>query len=187
MQTLEEAKRDFEALMDGQQEAACPDTEDQGHEPVAVDPLEEAQKACEAMQAVLKEKEAELEKAQIMREQAEKAVEKMAMELQNAQAATAQFKANAADMGKALKQEKEGREQDRKAYETQINEIRKYVCKPLRLPLILGIACGVLSLLVGVCMDRGLMTCILGDPLAAGFLAACALFAGVCYERLRLR
>lgn len=162
--------------------AARNDSNDDGNH-VPVDPGQEP----EAMQAVLKEKEAELEKANTMREQAEKAVEKMAMDLRNSQAATAQFKASAADMGKALKREREDREQDRKAYQTQIEEIRKYVSRPLRLPLILGITAGVLALLVGVCIDRDLMTCVLGDPLGAGLLATCALFSGVVYERLRLR
>ena len=115
------------------------------------------------------------------------AVAKLALNLQNSKAATEQFKANAADMGKALKREQEGRENDRKTYEMQINEIRKFVSKPITLPILLGAASGILALLVGVCIDRDLMTCMLGDPLGAGLLAACALFAGVCYERLRLR
>ena len=180
MQTFEEAKKEFDTMVNRAQETAFAETE-------SYDPVAEAQKECEAMRSMLKEKEAELENANIMREQAEKAVEKLALDLQNSKAATEQFKANAADMGKLLKREREGREQDRKAYQTQIEEIRKYVSKPLRLPLILGISAGVLALLVGVCIDRDLMTCVLGDPLGAGLLAVCALFAGVCYERLRLR
>lgn len=180
MQTFEEVKKEFDAMVNGEQETACAETE-------AYDPVVETRKECEALREELKEKEAELEKANTMREQAEKAVEKMAMDLQNSQAATAQFKASAADMGRSLKREREAREQDRKAYQTQIEEIRKYVSKPLRLPLILGISAGVLALLVGVCIDRDLMTCVLGDPLGAGLLATCTLFAGVVYERLRLR
>lgn len=180
MQTFEEFKKELDDMVNGAQETDCTETE-------SYDPVAEMRKECDAMREALNEKEAELEKANIMREQAEKTVEKLALNLQNSMAATEQFKANAADMGKALKREREGREQDRKAYEVNIEVIRKYVIKPLRLPLILGISAGILALLVGVCIDRNLMTCVLGDPLGAGLMAACALFAGVCYERLRLR
>lgn len=114
-------------------------------------------------------------------------VERLRLDLQTAQAATDQFKTNVSELGRAVKREQEGRKADRKAYEAQISAIRKYVSKPLALPVILGISTGILALLVGVCIDRGLMTCILGDPLGAGLMAACALFAGVVYERLRLR
>lgn len=114
-------------------------------------------------------------------------IERLRLDLQTAQAATAQFKNSASELGKLVKREQEGRKADRKAYEAQISAIRKYVSKPLALPVILGISAGILALLVGVCIDRGLMTCVLGDPLGAGLLATCALFAGVVYERLRLR
>lgn len=114
-------------------------------------------------------------------------LERLRMDLQTSQATTAQFKNSASELGKLVKREQEGRKADRKAYEAQISAIRKYVSKPLLLPVTLGISAGILALLVGVCIDHGLMTCVLGDPLGAGLLAACALFAGVCYERLRLR
>lgn len=150
------------------------------HAPVEVDPVAEAEKACQAMQEQLLAMTAE-------KENLKSALEKTALDLRNSQAATSQYRANAADMGKALKREQEGRVNDRKAYEMQINEIRKFVSKPITLPIILGAASGILALLVGVCIDQDLMTCMLGDPLGAGLLAICTLFAGVVYERLRLR
>ncbi len=158
-----------------------------GRAPIEVDPIEDAVKANIAMSETICELEAKVEKLTAEKEKLAGCLEAVSLDLRNSQAATAQYRANASDLGRLVKREQEGRVNDRKAYEMQINEIRKYVSKPITLPIILGAASGILALLVGVCIDQNLMTCVLGDPLGAGLLATCALFAGVVYERLRLR
>ena len=173
--TIKETRNDSEGQGYGPSRAPAPTEGGEGfvHTPVAVDPLEEMQKAVETMQHMLTEREQELEKVR--------------QDLQNSQSASAQNRNNATHLARMLKQEQEGRKADRKFFTEKLDRVRKHVHKPILWPVILAVACGVLSLLVGICIDGGLMTCILGDPLAAGLLAACALFAGVTYERLRLR
>ena len=158
-----------------------------GHPPAEADRIAEAEKAREAMHEKLMYAEEKLAAATQKNEvMAEELAEKQTA-LQNANAMAKQLQGNARDLALNLKKEKSGRDEDRKRFDEELERIRRYVNKPIKLPLILACVCGVLALMVGWCIDRDLMTCILGDPLGAGLMAASALFAGVCYERLRLR
>ena len=196
MQTFEEVKKEFDEMMEGEQRIATPvcalarndsKVEDGAHSLSESDRIAEAEKACEAMREKLMYAEEKLAAATKKNEAlAEELAEKQTA-LQNANAMAKQWQGNARNLALNLKKEKDGRDEDRKRFDEELERIRRYVNKPIKLPLTLGIACGVLALLVGVCIDQDLMTCVLGDPLGAGLLAACALFAGMVYERLRLR
>ena len=162
--------------------------------PNTADPVEVAEKACKEMQKQLQDMEKKLAVATKKNEaMAEELAEKQTA-LQNANAMAKQWQGNARNISLQLKKEKEEREKDRKIfddeckrYDDTLDMIRKFVSKPCRWPLILGIGFCVLAILVGVCIDHDLMTCALGEPLATGLFATGTLFLGVVAERQRLR
>ncbi len=194
MQTFEEFKKEFDAMMDArigaQPEAVC----DAGNVVAGVNPEAEAEKACEALRAELLAMDLKLATAAKRIEGLEEELAEKQTALQNANAMAKQWQGNARNISLQLKKEKEEREKDRKIfddeckrYDDTLDMIRKFVSKPCRWPLILGIGFCVLAILVGVCIDHDLMTCALGEPLATGLFATGTLFLGVVAERQRLR
>lgn len=165
-----------------------------GHPPAEEDRVAEAEKACEDMRAELLAMDLKLATATKKIEGLEEELAEKQTALQNANAMAKQWQGNARNISLQLKKEKEEREKDRKLFDEDrrrfdeaLERIREFVSKPCRWPLIIGIGFCVLAILVGVCIDHDLMTCVLGEPLAATLFATGTLFIGVVAERQRLR
>lgn len=88
-------------------------------------------------------------------------------------------------LGKQLLRERNTHQVACRNYERALGEAAAKQRKSIVWPSILVAAFGALSLLVGLCVDKGWMVALFGELLICAFLCVCTFFAGIVWCRTR--
>lgn len=152
------------------------------HEPLELDPMADIMAALAATEEQLREAEAEREKESDRRWNAEEqlkvaqhTVETLQQENTKLQCSLDQCRKQVCDQAVALKRALAIRDNARK--EEKQKRIRSVMW-----PCIIIAIFAVLCLLVSLCVDKALMSPLLGEPLGNGCIFVCAFFAGIVWK-----
>ena len=155
------------------------------HPPVEMDPMADVMAALAATEEQLREAEAEREKESDRRWNAEEqlkvaqhTVETLQQENTKLQCSLEQSRKQVCDQAVALKRALAIRDNARK-------EEKQKRIRSIMWPCILIAIFAVLSLLVSLCVDKALMSPLLGEPLGYGCICVCAFFAGIVWKALK--
>lgn len=88
-------------------------------------------------------------------------------------------------LGKRIIHERKNYEKARLRYEQELAEAAVKQAKSIVWPCVLVAVFGALSLLVGLCVDKGWMVALLGELLICAFLCVCTFFAGIVWCRTK--
>lgn len=89
------------------------------------------------------------------------------------------------DLGRTLKQERKDHEREIRRYERELQQATSGQIQSIKWPCILIAAFAILSLLTGLCADRGWMVNLLAEILICLCLCVCTFFSGIVWSRTR--
>ena len=90
-----------------------------------------------------------------------------------------------AHLGRNLQQERKARENEHRKYEREQQKLRKKKKRAVVLPCVVIATFAILSLLTGLCVDKGWMIALLGELLICAFLCVCSFFGGIVWNRTK--
>lgn len=125
------------------------------------------------------EQEALEEKVKALQEQREV----LQMEIAGLTCKLKQAHTREAHLGKHLRNEWKAREDERHRYEQELQRLREKKKRAVVLPCIVIAVFAILSLLTGLCVDKGWMIALLGELLISAFLCVCSFFGGIVWNR----
>lgn len=91
----------------------------------------------------------------------------------------------AAELAKKAENLQEQIKNERESFRIQLRRTSMRNSKSVKAPCLLLAGFAVLAMLVNLCMNKGLMSHLLGEPVGYGCLAVCAFFAGVVWDRTK--
>jgi len=89
------------------------------------------------------------------------------------------------DLGRALKQERKEHEREIRHYERELQKETTGQIQSIKWPCVCIAIFAVLSLLIGLCADRGWMVNLLAEILICLCLCVCTFFSGIVWSRTR--
>jgi len=91
----------------------------------------------------------------------------------------------AAELAKKAENLQEQIKNERESFRIQLRRTSMRNSKSIKVPCLVVAAFAVLAMLMVLCMNKGLMSHLLGEPVGYGCLAVCAFFAGVVWDRAK--
>jgi len=96
-----------------------------------------------------------------------------------------QAHARESDLGRTLKQERKEHEKEIRHYERELQKETAGQIQSIKWPCVCIALFAVLSLLIGLCADRGWMVNLLAEILICLCLCVCTFFSGIVWSRTR--
>ena len=91
----------------------------------------------------------------------------------------------ASELAKKAENLQEQIKNERESFRIQLRHTSIRNSKSIKVPCLMVAAFAVLAMLTVLCMNKGLMSHLLGEPVGYGCLAVCAFFAGVVWDRAK--
>lgn len=147
------------------------------HPPIEVDPVADFEIARAAMEAQMKQLNAELAEERELRKETEQDRDLIRQERK-----LLEYKLQKTE------KESERKDYDLSRYRDVIRSERRFwekkMQKPILWPCLLIAGFAVLAMLIGVAVDHALLSHLLGEPIGYGAICACTFFGGIVWERL---